>query len=415
METITDRLRNLGSADTFGATPAGSAIRPPRPDARVARYLSLDDFEREARRFLPRMLHRFVAGGAETEAAVRGNLASFAGWRLVPRVLLDTSARTQAVTLWGRRYAAPFGIAPMGVLALSAYRGDAAVARAATAAGIPMVLSASSLIPLEDVQRAGARWYQAYLPGEPDRIDALVDRVAAAGFEVLVLTADVPVSANRENNVRNGFTAPLRPSLRLAWDGLTHPRWLFGTALRTLARHGMPHFENMDASRGPPVLSRNLVRALGQRDRLTWDHLARIRRRWQGPLVVKGILSSADVALAREAGADGIIVSNHGGRQLDGAASPLDVLPGIKRTAGPMVVMLDGGVRRGTDVLKSLALGASFVFAGRPFAFAAALGGECLVRRATALLSEEIDRDMALLGINDLGALSSDHLLRIGT
>ena len=311
-------------------------------------------------------------------------------------------------TLWGRTYAAPFGVAPMGGLGLSAYRGDIVLAEACTAANVPMVLSAASLFPLEDVARAGAHWYQAYLPGEGARIDALVDRVAASGFEVFVLTADVPVAANRENNIRTGFSVPLRPSLKLALDGATHPRWLFGTALRTLRTHGIPHFENMDATRGPPVLARDLVRAVGDRDRLTWDHVARIRRRWTGPFVIKGILSAADAARAREAGVDGLIVSNHGGRQLDGAVSPLAVLPAIKAVAGDLKIMLDGGIRRGTDVLKALALGADFVFVGRPFTYATALGGAALAERAAALLKEEIDRNMALLGVTTLADVGAD-------
>lgn len=413
--TTTSGPRMPAPADAQETALVQSAVRKPRGPAAVRRYLALDDFERRGRRFLPRMLHGFIAGGAETEAALRGNRASFDRYSLLPRVLVDTSGRSQAITLFGHRYAAPFGIAPMGVVALCAYRGDIALARAATEANIPMILSASSLIPLEMVRQAGAHWYQAYLPGEPARIDALVDRVAAAGFETLVLTADVPVPANRENNIRNGFTVPLEPTLRLAWDGLSHPAWLIGTALRTLLRHGMPHFENMDAGRGPPILSRDLVRAVGQRDRLTWEHVARIRRRWRGPLVVKGILFPDDAALARDAGVDGIIISNHGGRQLDSAVAPLRVLPAIKAQAGSMAVMLDGGVRRGTDVLKALALGADFVFLGRPFLFAAALGGEPLVRHAASLLSQEIDRDMALLGVSDLAMLGPERLLDMAT
>ena len=357
------------------------------------------------------MLHGFIAGGAENEVSLRGNRDGFTRYGLLPRVLVDTSTRTQATTLFGRRYACPFGIAPLGASGLCAYRGDIALAQGALAADIPMILSASSLIALEQVREAGALWYQAYLPGEPARIEPLLDRVAAAGFEVLVLTADVPLLGHREDDLRHGLSLPVVPSLRLCWDALTHPAWLFGTALRTLLRQGMPHFENMDAGRGPPILSRELVRAVGQRDRLTWEHLRLIRRRWHGKLVVKGILSVEDAVLARECGADGIIVSNHGGRQLDGAVAPLQVLPGIVARKADMVVMLDGGVRRGTDILKALALGADFVFLGRPFLFAAALGGAPLVTAAVALLSQEINRDMALLGVSALNQLGAHHLL----
>ena len=386
------------------------ARRAPRASAMASRYLALEDFEAAARRHLPRMLFGYIAGGAETGASMRANRDSFTRLALVPRILIDTSTRSPGATLFGRRYAAPFGIAPLGAAALSAYRGDIALARGAAAAGIPMILSASSLIPMEDVQQAGARWVQAYLPADSTRIEALVARAAAAGFETLVLTVDVPIAANRENNARNGFSLPLMPGPRFLYQALSHPRWLLGTLLRTLRRHGMPHFENMDAVRGPPILSRNLERELGSRDRLTWEHLRLIRRLWPGRLVVKGILSVEDAVRAGDCGADGIIVSNHGGRQLDGAVAPLQVLPAIAARKGALAVMLDGGVRRGTDVLKALASGADFVFVGRPFMFAAALGGAALVATAAQLLCQEIDRDMALLGVTELGQLGPQHL-----
>jgi L-lactate dehydrogenase (cytochrome) len=223
---------------------------------------------------------------------------------------------------------------------------------------------------------------------------------------------DVPVASNREHNVRAGFSTPLRPSLRLAWDGLSHPRWLFGTFLRTLARHGMPHFENNYATRGAPVLSAQAVRDYSDRGHLSWEHFALIRRQWKGRLVVKGILHRDDAKIARAAGADGIIVSNHGGRQLDGALAPLRALPEIVEACGDLPVMMDSGVRRGTDVLKALALGAKFAFVGRPFNYAAALGGEAGVRRAFRILSAEISTDMAMLGITSLDQLTPGHLRR---
>lgn len=373
----------------------------------MRRILALEDFEAAARRHLPRPLFGFVAGAAETDAALRGSRAAFAEHAFIPRMLVDTSARTAAATLFGEPFAAPFGIAPMGASALIAYRADLVMARAAAAARVPFILSGSSLIRLEEVQGVGgAPWFQAYLPGDPARIEPLVDRVAAAGFGTFVLTVDVPVLANRENNVRNGFTQPLRPSVRLALDGLLHPGWLWHTAARTLHRHGMPHFENMGATRGPPILSRSLTRQIGVRELLAWPHLEAICKRWRGRLVVKGILAADDARRAREAGADGVIVSNHGGRQLDYAVAPLRALPAVRAVAGDMTVMLDGSVRRGTDVLKALALGADFVFIGRPMLFAAAIGGEPGVAHAIRLLREEIGRDMALLGITSLAEMT---------
>lgn len=401
-----------------GSMPAGKTVAEKRPVSRVPaylqHYLALHDFEEALEDHLPRMLWGFVSGAAETDWSLRDNREAFGDWAFLPRALVNTAGRSTGTTLFGRSYAAPFGIPPMGASALIAYRGDLVLARAAAAMNLPMIMSASSLIPLEEVRKASpTSWYQAYLPGDTRRIEALVDRVAAAGFDTFVLTVDVPVSANRENNFRNGYSIPLRPNYRLVKEGVTHPKWLFGTFLRTLLGHGMPHFENMDAFRGPPLVSRNLQRAFGQRDRLDWSHLALIRKRWKGKLVVKGVLAAEDAKLCAEHGADGIMVSNHGGRQLDGAIAPLRVLPKVKAAAQGMAVMLDSGIRRGTDVLKALALGADFVFVGRPMLAAAALGGEAGVRHAIRLLAEEVDRDLALLGVNRLGELGPQHLRRV--
>jgi L-lactate dehydrogenase (cytochrome) len=408
--------RAAGRARSAAAVNIADTRRESGVPRDLQRFLCVDDFEAAARRHLPRMLYGFVSGACETDLSLRDNREAFAEWGFIPRGLVDVTGRSTRTTLLGRDYAAPFGIPPMGASALSAYRGDVVLARAAAAAGIPMILSASSLIPLEEVRREGGptTWYQAYLPGEPERIEPLVDRVGAAGFDTFVLTIDVPVSANRENNVRNGYALPLRPNLNLAWQGVSHPRWLLGTALRTLRRHGMPHFENMDAGRGPPVLSADLIRKVGRRDGLAWEHLELIRRRWPGKLLIKGVMAREDARIARESGVDGVMVSNHGGRQLDGAVSPLRVLPEIAEEArGAMAVMLDGGVRRGTDVLKALALGAQFVFVGRPFLYAAAVRGEAGVAHGIRLLREEIDRDMAMLGITSPSQMTRESLRRI--
>jgi L-lactate dehydrogenase (cytochrome) len=380
----------------------------------LRRYLSLDDFELTARARLPKFLFGYIAGGAESDTAVRDNRRAFDEYGFVPRVLNDVSGREQTTKLFGKTYAAPFGIPPMGSAALCAYRGDIVLTRAAAAMNVPMVLSASSLITLEEVRRENpATWYQAYLAGDATRIEPLVDRVATAGYDTFVVTADVPVSPNRENNIRNGFQVPLAITPRVAWDTMTHPHWLFGTWARTLVNYGMPHFENMDALRGPPVLSKNLMRNIGKRDQLAWKHVELIRRRWKGKLVVKGLIAPADARIARESGVDGVIVSNHGGRQLDHTLSSLRTLPEIAAEANGMTVMLDGGIRRGTDVLKALALGAHFVFVGRPLLFAAVAAGEAGVQRALSLLRDEVDRDMALLGIRTISEISSDLLRRI--
>ncbi|MDM0026651.1 alpha-hydroxy acid oxidase [Variovorax saccharolyticus] len=392
------------------SAPAGAGAQAlPR---RLRRMLSLDDFEAAARRFLPAPIFAYVSGGCETNRSLRANRSAFEGFAWVPRVLADTSGRTLATSLFGRQYAAPFGIAPMGISALSAYRGDLVQAQAAAATNVPMILSGTSLIPMEEVARANpAAWFQAYVPGEPERILKLLDRVERAGFGTLVVTVDTPVSGNRENNIRAGFSTPLRPSLRLALEGLRHPGWLCKTALRTLLLHGMPHFENSQATRGAPILSASVLRDFGARDHLDWQHFALIRRRWKGRLVVKGILDARDALQAREHGADGVILSNHGGRQLDGAVSPMQVLPGVVAALGDdYPVMIDSGFRRGNDVLLALALGAKFVFVGRPFNYAGAVAGQAGVEHAIGILASEILRNMALIGVQSPAGVSRENL-----
>ncbi|KRC80628.1 2-hydroxy-acid oxidase [Achromobacter sp. Root83] len=376
--------------------------------------LSLHDFEAAARKRLPKPIYAYISGAVEDGESERGNRHAFAAYGFRPKVLVDVSGRSTRITVLGRDYAAPVGVAPMGISALSAYRGDIVLARAAHEAGVPCIMSGSSLIRLEAVMEAApGTWFQAYLPGDDAQIGALIDRVAAAGVSTLVLTVDTPVAANRENNVRAGFSTPLRPSPALAWQGLTHPRWLFGTFLRTLARHGMPHFENNYATRGAPILSASVLRDFSDRGHLNWQHVAAIRRRWKGQMVIKGILHPDDARTARAQGMDAVIVSNHGGRQLDGSISPLQALPAIMDAAGGMEVMLDSGVRRGSDVLKAMALGARCVFVGRPFNYAAAVAGQRGVAHAVALIVEEVRRNMGLLGVVELSELDADCLLRV--
>jgi L-lactate dehydrogenase (cytochrome) len=409
-DMTTSRQELTKAVNSEGVDP-GAGFRPvAKPSGALRRMLALDDFIEAARWYMPRPIYGYVTGGAETNAALRGNRAQWDEVAFIVKTLVDTSARVQKTTLFGRTYDAPFGIAPMGGTAMAAYAGDLVLARAAAAANIPMILSGAALTKLEDVRKEGpTAWFQAYLPGETGPITELVERCARAGYDTFVLTVDVQVAANRENNVRSGFDTPLRPTLRLAWDGIIRPRWLFGMFLRTLLTQGMPHFENM----GPrvPLLSRTASRQRGHRDKLSWKHVEMIRRMWKGRFVLKGILDAEDARIARESGVDGVIVSNHGGRQLDGAAAPLRVLPAIAAQAGNMTVMMDSGVRRGTDVLKALALGAQFVFLGRPFLCAAAIAGVPGVAHAIRLLREEIDRDMALLGIPSLKEMRRELLM----
>lgn len=376
----------------------------------MGHILALEDLEAAARRYIPRPIFGYVSGGVETNTSLRGNRSVFDDIGFVPRVLVDVQNRSTETTLFGRRYAAPFGFAPMGGTAMAAYQGDLVLARTAKAVNVPMVLSGAALTPLEQVRKESDHaWFQAYLPGDDATITELVQRVERAGYDTLALTVDVAVAANRENNVRSGFHTPLRPSLRLAWDGIVRPRWLFGMFFRTLVKHGMPHFENM----GPrvPLLSRTGERGRGPRDQLSWKHLELMRRLWKGKLLVKGVLHKADVRIARESGADGIFVSNHGGRQLDGAISAIRALPRVVDAVGDRAdVILDGGVRRGSDVVKALCLGARACMIGRAWLYGLAAGGQAGVERSLDILLQEIDVAMALLGRPTLADLSRDCL-----
>lgn len=369
--------------------------------------LALDDLEPAARRRLPRSIFGFISGSVERGWSTRENRAAFDRIAFVPRVLTDVSARSIRQSLFEHDYDAPIGISPMGGCGFAAFHADLALAEAAKAENVPFILSGASMIPMEAIAQANPHaWFQAYLPSDRAGTDAFVDRIAAAGFGVLVATVDVPVSGNRENNIRNGYSVPLRPTLRLAIDGALHPRWLLQTALRTLLADGIPHFENLSATRGVPVVSSHAERSM-TRDAQSWRDIALLRERWKGKLVLKGILARDDARLAIEHGADGIIVSNHGGRQLDGAISPLEALPAIAQIAKPATIIYDSGIRRGTDVLKALARGADFAIAGRPFLYAAALGGNAAVAHAIGILKQEIGRNLAMLGCTDFSDLAS--------
>jgi L-lactate dehydrogenase (cytochrome) len=379
----------------------------------MKRYLSLTDFERGAQKRLPRPLFHYIQGGVEQDLSVKGNRTAFDNFSFVTRVLTDVSTRSIEMPLLGHTYSAPFGIAPMGICALDAYRGDLVLARAARAANVPMIVSATSLIPMEDIHEANPdAWFQAYLRGETDKIDLLIERVERAGFRTLVATVDIPVKAYRENDIRVGFTTPLRPSFRLVWDGLLRPRWLVEVFLQTLIRHGIPHFENSTHERGLPIISAEASRDFSGQSRLTWAHIRHVRQRWRGRFILKGILSPDDARLARECGVDAIIASNHGGRQLDGALPPLLLLPELLEAARGLPVMIDGGFRRGGDVVKAIALGASFVFVGRPFAYAASVGKVRGVLHGIELLRREIDRTMGMLGYTQIGEIDSLCLRR---
>ena len=379
--------------------------------------LALADLEHAAKRLLPASVFGYVSGGSEDGASLAQNRQSFSRWQFLTHPLVDVSERSQAVELFGIRYGAPIGISPMGASVLCAFDADRALAAAAHAAGVPFVLSAASTTPLEHVAAVNPdMWYQAYLPARMEVIDPLLERLRRADVRVLVITADVPIASTREHEIRNGFSLPLRPSRKLILGGLARPRWLAGTFARTLLSQGVPHFENFAATRGGPIITALKNDHRAGRAAFTWDHIRKIRAAWSGTLIVKGILRPEDALAAVRAGADGIFVSNHGGRQLDGALAPLDALPAIARavTGTGLRLIMDGGIRRGTDVLKALALGADAAFCGRPLLYGLATGGRSAAQEALEVLKREIDINLALLGCPDVARLSPAYLTATG-
>jgi L-lactate dehydrogenase (cytochrome) len=402
----------MNTATETADTNLRVAARPDRTHLprRFRDILCLEDFEEPARRFLPRPIFGYISGGVESNTARDRSRAAYGEWEFMPRVLVNTRARHQKTTLLGRTYDLPFGFPPMGSTSLAAYMGDSVLAQVAAELNTVMIQSGASFTPMEKLRAIGpTAWFQAYLPGDKDIIVPLVERAQRSGFDTLVLTVDVQVPANRENNVRTGYNSPLKPSLRLAWDCVLRPRWSLGVFGRTVMEHGMPHLENMGFPR-LPVMG-YAERPRWSRDGLSWEHVELMRKMWKGKLVLKGVLSAKDVRIARESGVDGILVSSHGGRQLDYSVAPLRALPGAVAEAGNMAIMLDGGIRRGTDVLKALALGAQFVFIGRPFLYAAAIAGSAGVHHAASLLRDEISRDMAMLGISSLAEMTRELLV----
>lgn len=376
----------------------------------LKRAINLDDLRRIARRRLPRMVFDYVAGGAEDEAGVARNRRAFERLLLLPRYLADVSERSQSVELFGRTYASPFGIAPTGLAGFVRPGADLALAEAAAEANIPFVLSGAGTASIEAVARVAPRhaWFQIYGSREPRIRDDMVRRARDAGLETLVVTVDVPVQPKRERDIRNGLVNPVQPNWARILETLLHPRWLLG-----VVRHGTPRFENWAPYAPPNAGTKDLARFLGTQFPFpqTWRDLASFRELWPGKLVVKGILTPADAVRVADHGADGIVVSNHGGRQLDCAPAPIDVLPAIRAAVEQkLTVMLDSGIWRGSDILKAWALGARFAFVGRAMLYGAAAGGKLGVARAIEILRGEIDVGLGQIGCRNPAELTADFL-----
>lgn len=376
------------------------------------KLLNAMDFERKARRILPQSVGGFLFGGSEDGRSLAENRAVFDRLLFRPQGLKGTSDRTQTVELWGTRYASPIGIAPIGVAALACYRCDLVLAKAAAQSNIPFIVSGSSSVPLEQiVAQAPNVWYQGYLPGDEARLEKLLLRLESAHVQHLVVTIDTPVGANRETNERNGFVLPLKLTPRLIAQGLLHPRWTTQVVMRTLLSDGVPRFANQTHEAGNPIIANQPQGFRNGWDKLNWNHLRWLRNRWRGRLLIKGVLHEQDARKAADIGLDGIVVSNHGGRQLDSAISPLQALPEIIAAVPKhFPVLIDGGFRRGTDAMKALAIGARMAFIGRPMLAGAAVGGIQGVERVIQIFKSEIDRNQALLGCNDITDLNTGYL-----
>lgn len=373
--------------------------------------INIDHLRELAQRRLPRMLYDFVEGGAEDERSMRANRLGFDAVHLRPRVLVDVAQRSLGTTVAGRRLDLPVLLAPVGLARIAGPAGELAAARAAAAAGTVSVVSTASSVSLEEIaaQADAPQWFQLYPWGDRDEVTRMIGRAKSAGYDVMVVTVDVPITGARERDLRNGMTVPPRPTARNVVNLMAHPRWLARLAF------GPPiNFANLADNAGS---GRKDVVSLAKRHTSlvnpghTWDDLRWMRDLWPGKVLLKGVTSPHDAVLAVEHGCDGVIVSNHGGRQIDQVPGTIQVLPEIVHAVGRRAdVLLDGGVRRGTDVVKALALGASAVLVGRPWVYGLAAAGERGVTRALDIFTDEIDRTLALIGVSDVRQLSAENV-----
>jgi isopentenyl diphosphate isomerase/L-lactate dehydrogenase-like FMN-dependent dehydrogenase len=366
-------------------------------------FINIDDLRKRARRRLPRMLFDFIEGGAEDEHTLRSNRQGFELVRLRPRVLVDVAERSLRTTVAGETLSLPVLLAPVGLARIAGPAGELAAARGATKAGTVSVVSTAASATIEEVARVSERpqWFQLYPWGDRDSVTSMIERAKRAGYTTMVVTVDVPITGARERDLYNGMTVPPKPTLRNLADLARHPRWLASLAF------GPPiNFANLAGESGAGRT--NVVSLARRHERLvnpghTWEDLRWMRDLWPGKVLLKGVTCGEDAVLAVDAGCDGVVVSNHGGRQTDHVPATIQVLPEVVHAVGDRIdVLLDGGVRRGTDVVKALALGAKAVLVGRPWVYGLAADGDRGVGRALEIFAEEIDRTLALLGVADV-------------
>lgn len=373
---------------------------------------NVDDFKRLARGYLPRPIFDWIEGGAEDEISLNNNRTAFDRVRFKPKTLVNVTQRDQTVELFGKPMASPFAIAPMGNLSLFWPEAELVIAQAAAAAGIPFALSTASAVPLEKVaEKAGGRlWFQLYVFKDDKVNNSLVDRAAAAGYEALMITTDTHMFPKRERDRRNGIGLNLKKTPANIAAVMARPRWLWNVVLS----RPMPKLANLEREvTGSTTYEALANYFLSQRyNGFDLDDLKRLRDRWKGKLIVKGILNVEDAIRAVEIGCDAVILSNHGGRNLESSAAPFEVLPEVVDGVGGRIpVMLDSGFRRGTDICKALAIGAKAVLLGRPAAYAVSGAGKDGVGHMLATMKDEVDRVQGYLGANRIDQLDRDLLL----
>lgn len=379
--------------------------------------INLEDLRQQARRKLPRIAFDFIDGGADDEVCLQRNRAAFQRYTLVPRYLRDVSQRSQSVELFGHRYASPIGISPTGLAGLFRPDADLMLAAAAREANVPFLLSSAANAALEDVSAIAPDnvWFQMYCTTNESINADLVQRAIRAKVRVLVVSVDVPVNANRERNKRNGFSRPLKMTPGVVLEAMGHPGWV----LRYLRAGGIPMMRNWlpyapEGAKASQVA--DMYGTLTPAPMVSWQHLRRIREAWRGPLVIKGLLHPEDARQAVHLGAQGLVVSNHGGRQLDAAPSPLEMLPAVRDAVRCNAeLILDSGVRRGSDLVIARCLGARSAIFGRPTLFGVAAAGQAGAARALAIVRAEIDMVLAQIGCRSFEELNESYLWREGT
>jgi (S)-mandelate dehydrogenase len=379
----------------------------------LERCYNIADLREAAKSRLPKGVFEYVDKGTEDQIALANNIDAFQRIKLRNKVLVDLTGRRLDATLFGKKTSLPMAIAPTGIAGLCWYQGELELAKAAAKIGVPFTLATGSSTSIETVagEAGGRLWFQLYMWDDRALSYELVKRVRDAKFEALVVTVDTGLGANREHNKRNGFNLPFKLNARATRDVLLHPGWLSRVLLRYLLTSGMPKHENYPAGYQHRVTQGAALKKSFRAESLTWADIDRLRDLWPGTLIVKGILRADDAVLAVEHGADGVVVSNHGGRNMDSAVAPLDVLPEIVRAVGDRTtVIVDSGVRRGSALVKALALGADAVLTGRATLYGTAVGGRAGAEHALGILRMEFEKTMAYVGCLSVDEITEDVL-----